>query len=114
MYECDWWKLYNTNNIVKQHQRESFLYKLPLREGRLLENHKKGRTFIYFECDTEVPENPRGNFANFPPIFDIIKTSRDDIGSHLKANAEREAVLTPPRRKLISKYLVENAAIITH
>ena len=57
MYECDWWKKYKTDNIVKQHLRESFPYKMPLREKRLLEVIKSGSLFVYVQCVIEVPEN---------------------------------------------------------
>ena len=59
MYECDWWKMYTTDNIVKQLLRESFPSKMPLREERLLENIKFGSLFGYVQCDIEVPENLR-------------------------------------------------------
>ena len=32
MYECDWWKMHKTYTIDKEHPRESFPYKMPLRE----------------------------------------------------------------------------------
>ena len=32
MYECDWRNMYKADNIVKQHLRESFPYKMPPRE----------------------------------------------------------------------------------
>ena len=47
MYECDWWKVYKTDNIVKLHVRESFPYKMLLREETLLENIKSGNLFGY-------------------------------------------------------------------
>ena len=37
MWECEWWKLYRSNSLVKQHLRESFPYKLPLTEKSLLQ-----------------------------------------------------------------------------
>ena len=36
MYECEWWQLYKTNIVVKQHLRQSFPYKIPLSEKRVL------------------------------------------------------------------------------
>ena len=55
MYECDWWKMNKTDDIVKQPLRESFPHKVPLREKRLLENIKSGSLFGYAQCDIEVP-----------------------------------------------------------
>ena len=66
MNECDWWKMYKTNNIVKQHLRESFHNKMHLREEKLLRKIKSRSLFGYVQCDYEVPENLRETFANFP------------------------------------------------
>ena len=80
MYKCDWWKKYKTNNTVKQHLRESFRYKTPLREQSFLETIKSGSLFGCVQCDIEVPENIREVFANFPPIFNNVNVGRNDIG----------------------------------
>ena len=69
MYECEWWQLYKTDVVVKQHLRESFPYKTPLTEERLLEKIKNGSLFGYVQCDIEVPPALREKFANFPLIF---------------------------------------------
>ena len=37
--------------------------------NQILEGIKKGSLFGYVQCDIEVPETLRVNFANFPPIF---------------------------------------------
>ena len=37
MWDCEWWNLYNTTTWVKVHLTESFPYRRPLREERLLE-----------------------------------------------------------------------------
>ena len=109
-YECDRWNLYKTDNVVKQHLRESFLWeaffrgKMPtkcLPEKRLLENIKSGSLFGYVQCNIEVPENLREAFANFPPIFRNINVGRDDISPSMKEFAEK-GILTQPRRMLIS------------
>ena len=36
---------------------------------QLLEELKEGKLFGYVQCDIEIPEILRANFANFPPIF---------------------------------------------
>ena len=69
MYECEWWHLYKTNDVVKQHLRQSFPYKIPLSELRLLKRIKNGSLFGHVQCDIEVPPELREQFANFPPIF---------------------------------------------
>ena len=84
---------------------------MPLREERLLENMKSGSLFGYVQCDIEVPENLREAFANFPPICKNIKVGRDDIGPFMKEYAEKEGILTQPRRMVISSYFLENGKI---
>ena len=67
IYECDWWKMYKTDKIVKQHLPECCPYKMPLRGKRLLENIKSGSLFCYFYCDIEVPGYLREAFAHLHP-----------------------------------------------
>ena len=62
----------------------------PLREERLSEKSKTGSLFGYVQCVIEVPENLREAFGNFPPIFENINVSRDDIGPFLKKHAKKE------------------------
>ena len=107
MYECEWWQLYKTDV-------ESFPYKIPLTEPRLLEKIENGSLFAYVQCDIEVPPELREKFANFPSIFKNVNVSRDDIGSLMKSYAEQEGLLSLPRRMSISSYSLENGTLITN
>ena len=69
MWECEWSKLYNTGVSVKEHLRESFPYKLPLRQDHLLDKIKSGALFGHAQCDIEVPEQLREKLATFSPNF---------------------------------------------
>ena len=69
MWECEWWRLFKTATNVKLHIRESLPYRRSLTEHQLPQGIKKGILFGYVQCDIEVPENLRTNFANFPPII---------------------------------------------
>ena len=66
MWEVEWWRLYKISNTVEQHIREHFSYRRSLAAEQLLEEIKEGKLFGYVQCDIEVPENLRANFANFP------------------------------------------------
>ena len=112
MYECDWWTIYRSYNIVRQHLSESFLYKRPLREERLLESIKSASVFGFVQCAIEVTENLRKSFANFPPIFKK-NNGRDDIGPIMKNYAEKQGSLNQSSRVLISSYFLENGTSIT-
>ena len=113
IYECDWRNMYKTDNIGKEHLRESFHYKMLIREERLFENIKSGSLFGYVHCDIEVPENLQESFANFPPIVKNINVGRDGNGSFMKEYADKEGILTQPRKMLTSSFFVENGTIIT-
>ena len=113
MWECEWWNLYKTTTCVKQHLRQSFPYKRPLREESLLEQIRSCKLFGYVQCDIEVPEVLKKKFANFPPIFKITNVGRHDIGSLMKDYAEKEGLLCQPRKMLILSYFLENGTLIT-
>ena len=80
MWECVWWNLYKTTTCVKELLRESFPYKRPLREESLSEQIRSGELFGYVQCESEVPEVLKKNFANFPPFFENTNIGRQDIG----------------------------------
>ena len=113
MWECDWWNLYKTTTCVKELLRESFPYKRPLREERLLEQIRSGELFGYVQFDIEVPKELKKNFADFPPIFKNTNLGRHDIGLLMKDYAEKEELLCQPRKMLISSYFLKNGALIT-
>ena len=113
MWEGEWWNLYKMTTCVKQHLRESFPYKRPLREESQLEQIRSGKLFGYVQCDIEVPEELKEKFANFPPIFKNTNVGRHDIGSLTKDYAEKEGLLCQPRKMLISSIFLENGTLIT-
>ena len=65
------------------------------------------------QCDIEVFENLRANFANFPPIFKNNLLSRSDIGDLMKNYAEEEGLLSEPRKMLLSSFTSQNGTLIT-
>ena len=78
-----------------------------------MENIRSGSLFGYVQCDIEVPETLRKVFANLPPIVMNINVDTVDIGPFLKEYAEKEGLLTQPRRMVISICFLENETIIT-
>ena len=93
LWECEWWNLYRTATCVKEHLRESFPYKLPLREETLLEQTRSGKLFCYVQCDIEVPEELKKKFANFTSFFKNTNVGQHDIGILMKDYAEEEGLL---------------------
>ena len=113
MWECKRWRLYKTNTSVKLHIRERIFYGRSLTEHQLLEGIKKGNLFGYVQCDIEVPENLRANFANFPPIFKNTLVSKNDIADLMKTYAEEEEIMSQPRKMLISSFTLQNGTLNT-
>ena len=113
MWECEWWNLYKATTCVKEHLRESFHYKRPLREENLLKEVRSGNLFGYVQCDIEVPEELKKKFAIFPPIFRNTNVGQHHIGSLMKDYAEKKGLLCQPRKMLISSYFLENETLIT-
>ena len=113
MWECKWWNLYRTDATVKNHLRANFPYQRSLSEERLMQEIKCGKLFGYVQCDLKVPEHLRAYFANFPPIFKNYVVGRNDIGDLMKEYAEKERIMSQPRRMLISCFHLNNRTIIT-
>ena len=113
MWECERRKLYKTFTNVRLHIREIFPYRRSLTEQQLLEGIKKGKLFGYVQCDIEVNENLRENFANFPPVFKKFLVSKNYIGDLMKTYAEEEGIMSQPRKMLISNFTLQNGTLIT-
>ena len=113
MWECEWWRLYKTTANVKLHIRENFPYRRSLTEQQLVDGVKKGILIGYVQCDIEIPENSRVNFANFPPIFKNTLVSKNDIGDLMKTYAEEGGIMSQPRKMLISSFTLQNGTLIT-
>ena len=113
MWECEWWRLYKTSNTFKEDIREQFPYRRSLAAEQLSEEIKEGKLFVYVQSNSEVPENLRANFANFPPIFENTLVSKSDIGDLMKNYAEEERLLSQPRKMLLSSFTLQNGTLIT-
>ena len=112
-WQCEWWNLYKTTTCVRDHLRESFPYKHPLREERLLEQIRSGKLFRYIQRNIQMPEELKKNFANFLPKFKNTNVGRHDIGSLMQDYAEKKGLLCQPRKMLIWSCFLENGTLIT-
>ena len=74
---------------------------------------RSGRLFGYVECNLKVSEHLKAYFANFPPIFRKTVVSRTYIRDLIKEYAEKEGLISQPRRMLISSFHQKNGTIIT-
>ena len=69
MWECEWWKLYETDLSINYYLRESTAFKPQLCHDQSLNTTKSGIILCYLQCDIRVPEHLRGKFASFSPVF---------------------------------------------
>ena len=113
MWECNWWKLQRADATVKNHLRANSPYQQPLSEDRLIQEIRSGKLFGYVQCDLKVPEHLKTYFANFTPIFKNTVLSRNDIGDLMKEYAEKQRIMSQPRKMLISSFHLKNGTIIT-
>ena len=65
------------------------------------------------QCDIEVPENLRANFANLPPMIKNTLVNKSDIGDLMKKYAEEERLLSQPRKMLIPGFTLQNGTVTT-
>ena len=108
MYNCDWWKLYKTEYIVKQPLSPSFHRKM-----RLNEDFWKISSVKFFLVLFNRILKSREAFAIFPTFIKNIYVGWDGIGLFMKEYAEKERLLTHPKRMLISSYFLKNGTIFT-
>ena len=92
---------------------EIFPHRRSHTEHHLLEGKKKGIIIGYVQCDIEVPENLRANFAKFPPIFKNTLFSKFDIGDLMKTFAEEEGIMSQRWNLLMSSFTIQNGTLIT-
>ena len=112
-WECNWWDLYQTDATVKNHVRANFPYQRPLSEERLMQEIKGRGLFGYVQCDLKVSEKVKAYFANFPPFFKNTVVSRNDIGDLMKEYAEKQGIMSQPRRLLMSIFHLRNGTVNT-
>ena len=114
IWECQWkkWKTDNTNG-VKEFVNKSYPFVPPLSKSALIERIKREDLFGVVDCSLEVPEELYPYFEDFPPIFKNCEVGRDDIGEHMKDYAQRNRLLSRPRKMLISSFKLERGPIIT-
>ena len=114
IWECRWkkWKTDNTNG-VKEFVNKNYPFVPPLSKSALTERIKREDLFGVVDCSLEVPEELYPYFEDFPPIFKNCEVGRDDIGEHMKDYAQRNRLLSRPRKMLISSFKLERGPIIT-
>ena len=96
--DCEWWSINMAHASLKQHLRDSFTFKRPLREEQLRETVESSSMFDYVQCSFHVPEHLRGQFANFLSIFKNTNACRQDIARLMQEYAAKDNSLTSPSK----------------
>ena len=104
IWECEWQSEQSANVLIRDffntirllhHQKKT------MTQREVLNFIKDGSLFGLVECDIRVPNTLLQDFEEMPPIFKNIEISRNYIGDHMKAYAEKEGLMNKPRRSLI-------------
>ena len=108
LWECEWRRLKKTSSQVQRFIDSKFRRPLDnhktLTEAQILSAIRNESLFGVVECDIRVPDSLKPVFAEMPPIFKNTDISRDDIGEYMKAFAEKQKIMSRPRRSLIGSY----------
>ena len=80
----------NGETCFKEHSREPFPYKRPLRKQRLLEQIRSGKLFCYVQCDIEVPEELKKILLVSHPLSKIKNVGWHDIGLLMQDYNEKD------------------------
>ena len=62
MWQCEWWKIYKIDVLLKEHIGDYFPYKRPLRQDRSLDKNS-GASFGYVQCGINHREHMRKKIA---------------------------------------------------
>ena len=100
-------------NGVKDFLKSNYPFQPSMNKNSLIEKIKRGELFGVVDCSLEVPEEMYPYFEDFPRIFKNCEVGRDDIGDHMKEFAERNKLLSRPRKMLISSFKLERGPVIT-
>ena len=92
---------------MENHLRANFPYQRPLSEERLMQKINNRRLFGYDQCDLKAHNHLKVYFSNFPPFFKITVVNRNDIGELKKEYAEKEGIISKPKRMLISSFYLK-------
>ena len=65
---------------VRNHMRNNFPFKLPLKQESLPAKIRDEKIFGYVQYDLEVPASLKYTFSNFPSLFKYFNVNRADIG----------------------------------
>ena len=117
MWECEWRRLKKTSSQVQQSIDSKFRRPQDphktLTEVEIVSAIRNKSLFGEVECDIRVPDALKPAFAEMPPIFKNTDISRDDIGEYMKAFAEKQKIMSRPRRSLIGSYFGEKILLAT-
>ena len=93
MWDCEWRRPYQRMTNVKQQVHKNFLCRRSLTDYQILKETNNGIIIGYLQCDIEVPEKLRADFAIFSSTFDNLLVRSNDIGTLWKTMLKKENCL---------------------
>jgi G:T-mismatch repair DNA endonuclease (very short patch repair protein) len=120
MWECQWRGLKKTDPEINIFLAQALARAQPSyekyprpSEQQILDSIKDETLFGLVECDISVPERLKEKFSEMTPIFKNIEVGREDISPLMREYADKNKLLTTPRRTLIGSYKGEKILLAT-
>ena len=103
MWECEW----------KRQRDPPPRQKWTMTQQQIIAAVVDGTLFGMIECDIRVPSELRAHFAEMQPIFKNATVTRDDIGPFMREYAEKNDIMSTPRRIIIGSYRGDKILLAT-
>ena len=103
MWECAW----------KRERDPPPRQKWNMTQNEILAGVVDGTLFGMVECDVRVPVELQDHFVEMQPIFKNATVTRDDIGPFMREYAEKNDIMSTPRRMLIGSYRGDKILLAT-
>ena len=103
MWECQW----------KRERDPPPRRKWNMTQNEILAGVVDGTLFGMVECDVRVPVELQDHFVEMQPIFKNATVTRDDIGPFMREYAEKNDIMSTPRRMLIGSYRGDKIMLAT-
>ena len=107
MQRCKWDRLKQRKEVREFLEKKIWLPNnntRQLNETELLHLIQSEKVFGFVQCDVQVPDHLKAEFADLPPVFKNANITIDDVGETMQQYARESGDLTQPRRSLISSY----------
>ena len=113
---CEWKEIKRCRAVaafVREFCRPSNEGSYLMTQEQILAAVERGELFSMVECDIDVPEDRKEEFAEFPPIFKNTNVSKKDVGATMMQFAKEQGLMRQLQRMLISSFSGEKMLFVT-